>query len=93
MADMGSFCKAYSLSQFRQFGGWKENLASLRPRDGAGDGKTDSKLDDSDFLYLQENYVVTDGIFKDEHLVFDDVTTEWKQFCDSQLGFDKARGV
>jgi hypothetical protein len=27
-------------------------------------------------VYLQENYVVTDGIFKDENVLFDDVTPE-----------------
>jgi len=30
---------------------------------------------------MQENYVVTDGIFKDENIIFDNVTPEWKDFC------------
>ncbi|NMG11729.1 hypothetical protein DP117_34725, partial [Brasilonema sp. UFV-L1] len=41
-----------------------------------------------DFLYLQENYVVTDGIFKDENIIFDNVTPEWKEFCDKTLAFE-----
>jgi len=93
MAEMGRFCKAYLLSQLREFPGWQEKLASLRPSASAESRKTDSdgKLDDSEFFYLQENYIVTDGIFKDEHIVFDDVTEDWKQFCNSKLGFDKAQ--
>ena len=36
------------------------------------------ELDDESILYLQENYIVTDGIFKDENIIFDNVTDEWK---------------
>jgi len=45
-------------------------------------------LTDDDFLYLQENYVVTDGIFKDENIIFDKVTLAWKDFCDNTLLFE-----
>lgn len=45
-------------------------------------------LTDDDFLYLQENYVVTDGIFKDENIIFDKITPQWKEFCQSNLAFE-----
>lgn len=45
-------------------------------------------LTDDYFLYLQENYVVTDGIFKDENIIFDNVTPEWKKFCTHTLLFE-----
>lgn len=45
-------------------------------------------LTDDDFLYLQENYVVTDGIFKDENIIFDNITTEWIDFCKNMLLFE-----
>lgn len=93
MAEMGKFCKAYLVEKLRQFPGWQEKPASLRPTNGEADvriGK-DGSLDGADFLYLQENYTVTDGIFKDEYIVFDNVTAEWKEFCDSQLEFAKAQ--
>ena len=46
------------------------------------------KLTDDAFLYLQENYVVTDGIFIDENIIFDDVTSEWFDFCQNTLEFE-----
>ncbi len=52
------------------------------------DGKeveVDRTLDDDSILYLQENYVVTDGIFKDQNIIFDNVTDEWKEFCHETL--------
>ena len=45
-------------------------------------------LTDDDFLYLQENCVVMDGIFKDENIIFDNVTLAWKDFCDNTLLFE-----
>jgi hypothetical protein len=39
-------------------------------------------------LYVQENFVVTDGVFLDQSIVFDDVTPEWIDFCKNNLKFE-----
>ena len=92
MAEMGKYCKAYYAKDFRAIEGWKENLEALRPETREEDGKEievpRTELADDDILYLQENYIVTDGIFKDEHIIFDDLTDEWKAACQEQLGFE-----
>lgn len=90
MAEMGKYCKAYQLKDLRAFPQWRVDLSALsadesRGRDGEGDR---SALDDDDVLYLQEDLVVTDGIFKDEHVVFSDVSDQWKTFCRETLGFE-----
>jgi hypothetical protein len=92
MAEMGSYCKAYLAKQFRAFDGWKEDTSDLRKETQEEDGKEvevqRDAIDDEDILYLQETYVVTDGIFKDENVVFDDVTDAWKTFCHDELEFE-----
>ena len=92
MPEMGRYCKAYLAKQFREFTGWEENLQNLRvEKKTANDAETEIKrteLHDNDVLYLQENYVVTDDIFKDEHIVFDKVNEEWKTFCQQVLKFE-----
>jgi hypothetical protein len=94
MAEMGRYCKAYPVGRFREFGGWKEDLRSLKkekPQGGAqgeAPAETARVLADEDYLYLQENFVVTDGIFIDENIVFDDVTPGWKDFCVNTLKFE-----
>ena len=92
MAEMGKYCKAYYAKDFRTIDGWEENLENLRPETEEKDGQDvevpRTKLEDEDILYLQENYVVTDGIFKDEHIIFDKVTDVWKEACHSKLGFE-----
>ena len=91
MATMGKYCKAYSLKKLRQFSQWTERAENSRKEKKQIDGKEveiNRKLTDDDFLYLQENYVVTDGIFQDENIIFENVTPEWQKFCKNILLFD-----
>ena len=87
MAEMGSYCKAYQAKDLRAFARWREDGATLRQDAGGAAGSERTELRDDDILYLQENYVVTDGIFKDEHIVFANLSEEWKAFCGGQLQF------
>ncbi|MCC5624716.1 hypothetical protein [Nostoc sp. CHAB 5715] len=91
MATMGKYCKAYSLKKLREFSQWIEYAENTRKENKSVEGKSveiNRELTDDDFLYLQENYVVTDGIFKDENIIFDNVTPEWKEFCHKTLVFE-----
>jgi hypothetical protein len=91
MATMGKYCKAYSLKKLREFSQWTERSENTRKENKEIDGKeveVRRELTDNDFLYLQENYVVTDGIFQDENIIFDNVTPEWKDFCRNTLKFE-----
>jgi hypothetical protein len=91
MAEMGKYCKAYLAKQFREYSGWTENAANVRKEKKEVDGKeteVNRELNDDSILYLQETYTVTDGIFKDENIIFDNVTDEWKEFCHGTLSFE-----
>jgi hypothetical protein len=92
MSTMGQYCKAYHVRQLREFPGWQPDLRNLAPEITTVDGQEIERpreaLTDEDVLFLQESYVVTDGIFLDERIVFDAVTPEWKRFCDTTLAFE-----
>jgi hypothetical protein len=90
MAIMGKYCKTYPLNRLREFKGWTENEEragneSTRTKDGEDAGRRSPN--EEDYLFVQENYVVTDGIFLDENVVFNKVTPEWIDYCHSALGF------
>jgi hypothetical protein len=76
MAKTGNYCKAYLLKDLSQFPQWKKN-ADVQIQE----------FKDEDILYLQENYVVTDGIFLNENIVFNNVTPDWIDFCTNSLNF------
>lgn len=91
MANMGKYCKAYPITRLRELSGWKENAQNARKVRREVEGKeveATRELTDSDFLYLQENYTVTDGIFIDENIIFDQVTPEWIEQCKNDLKFE-----
>lgn len=83
MSRMGKYCKAYMIPSLRKFSGWTEISEGARMENDAP-----RQLTDDDFLYLQENFVVTDGIFIDENVIFDNVTPEWIAFCKDVLKFE-----
>jgi len=90
---MGTYCKAYPITRLREFRGWTENAQNARKVEKQVEGakvEAPRELTDNDFLYLQENYIVTDGIFLDENVIFDQVTPEWLEFCKNSLNFDLA---
>jgi len=43
------------------------------------------ELASDNIIYLQENYVIADSIFLNEHILFDAVIPEWKEFCKSNV--------
>ncbi len=89
--EMGKYCKAYLAKQLREYPHWTEKKENARKEKKEVDGKeveTLLELTDDSILYLQENYVVTADIFKDQNIIFDNVTDEWKEYCHGPLGFE-----
>ncbi|MBD2533806.1 hypothetical protein H6G97_31330 [Nostoc flagelliforme FACHB-838] len=91
MATVGKYCKAYLVQELCQFLNWDTQVDYLKKESQYIDGKEvqyERKLTDEDVVYLQENYVVTDGIFFDDHIVYNNITPEWQAFCKTVLQFD-----
>jgi hypothetical protein len=91
MATMGKYCKAYPLDRLRKFSGWSEKAENARKEMEEEDEEPIERprnLTDESIVYLQENYVVTDGILMDENILFEDVTPEWIEYCHAMLEFE-----
>jgi len=94
MAEMGSYCKAYRAEDLRKFAGWVEKAEPLvvRRRPSSEEEperqNDNSAAEETSYFYLQENFMVTAGIFRDQKIAFDHVTDEWKEFCKNVLKFE-----
>ena len=86
MRVMSKYCKAYPLSRLREFDGWDEHARLLRKKDLVNG--EERELQDSDILFLQEDFTVTSGIFMAEGVVFDCPTRSWTTFCKEVLQFE-----
>jgi uncharacterized protein len=78
-----NYCRAYHLKDLRQFSGWSENRINWKK---TADEK-DAEFADDDVVFLHEDYLVSQSIWSNEDIIFNSVTPEWRDFCDSQLGF------
>ena len=90
MAKVGNYCKAYPVAKLREFGGWRENVQNLSKERKLVEGhevEVNRELTGDSYLYIQEDFTVTEGIFLDENVLFDSVTPEWKEFCEKELNF------
>lgn len=88
MSTLGKYSKAFPLSQLRQYSGWSEqsqNARRIRKEVNEQIEEVVRELFDDDYLYLQENFTVTDGIFLNENVIFSHVTPEWRDFCKNVL--------
>lgn len=88
---MSTYCKAYSLAKLRQYPNWSEKKENARTEIKGENGKQTEiprGLTEKDYLYLHDSLIVTDGIFDDKNIIFNDVTPEWETFCKEVLKFE-----
>lgn len=103
MSKMGRYCKAYPVERLQAFDGWTENYqhghekeersesghgASGNGASGNGASGHGAQPTENDYMFLQENFTVTKGLFLDEDVVFDNVTPQWIDFCKNTLDFE-----
>ena len=88
MPTHGKYSKTYPQHLLRQFPGWSEKAENARRNRKELNGEIVEEareLTDTTYVYVQSDYTVTDGIFIDENIIFDDVTDEWIKFCQEVL--------
>jgi hypothetical protein len=91
MKTMGKYCKAYPLGKLREFREWTENASQARMEKKLVNGEEiegPRELNEDSYLYLQDNFTVTDDIFRDQNIVFDHVSPQWIEFCKNTLNFE-----
>lgn len=65
------YCTAYHVSDLRRSPSFPET----------------EQLADDDVVFLHQDYTVTKSIWAGEDVLFDNVTDEWKEFCNTELRF------
>ena len=88
---MSNYCKAYYLEDLRKFEEWKENPEVKVTEKKTVDGKeteVTKELEDKSIVYVHDSYVVTVGTYVNENVLFENVTPEWKSFCEKDLKFE-----
>ncbi|MPQ96892.1 hypothetical protein GB931_02930 [Modestobacter sp. I12A-02628] len=66
------YCRAYPIGRLRAAPGWRDDAADL---------------DDAAIVFVHDDLTVTRDMWRDEDVLYADVSAEWTSFCAEQLGF------
>jgi ankyrin repeat protein len=83
------YCEAYPLEELSRFPGW---TASANRKDENGEQSSASASSEEAFsedsiAFLHQDYTVTQSMYHGENVLFNQVTPEWKEFCQTKLNF------
>src|SRR4030095_7522909 len=86
-----AYCKAYHLSDLRQFPSWTESKINWKEskREGRKDDGVDPDTEAShdEIVFVHEDLTVTQSMWSAENVIFNQITPEWKEFCENVLNF------
>ena len=71
------YCKAYYLKDLRAYSGWAEKRQENEP-----------ELTDEDVVYLWDDLTVVRSPVLPGGVIFDEVTAQWQDFCQTVLRFE-----
>jgi len=71
------YCKAYYLKNFRQFSDWTEMHE-----------QNEVELTEEDVVYLWDDFTVVRSPVLPGGVIFDEVTPQWQDFCQTALQFE-----
>jgi ankyrin repeat protein len=87
--ELRKYCKAYYLKDLRAFDGWSEshiNWQGNAEQSAAEDSGTRSFSDD-DIVFMHQDLTVTQSMWHNENVIFNQVTPAWEEFCGNILQF------
>jgi len=85
------YCRAYYLRDLRQFSGWTESKVNWK-EDGdnfgvEGEKNKEQLLSDDAIVFIHQDHTVTQSTWRNENVIYAQVTPEWKGFCAETLKF------
>jgi uncharacterized protein len=85
------YCKAYHLRDLRRFSGWAENRINWKAKkeyDAAKDSDNgETVFTDDSIVFVHQDHTVTESMWQNENVIFNDVTDDWRAFCAGDLSF------
>jgi len=83
------YCRAYHLGDLRKFPGWSESRINWKQQKNVGPGQPDTTehLTDTKVVFIHQDLTVTESMWHDENVIFNQTFSEWNEFCRDVLNF------
>jgi hypothetical protein len=84
-----SYCKAYLLKDLRQFTSWSESKINWKDHENGREasGADGEVADDDRVVFIHQDFTVTHSMWRDENVIFNQVSPKWQEFCVNTLKF------
>jgi ankyrin repeat protein len=86
------YCKAYHLGDLRKYPQWHEDRIDRSGgeagNNGNNSGHSDDPLPDDKIVFVHQDLTVTESMWHNENIIFDQVDFAWKEFCANTLKFE-----
>jgi len=79
------YCKAYHLGELRQYPGWTEGQINWKKKANGQGGEID--FAEESVVFIHQDFTVTESMWHNENVIFNQVTSDWEAFCASALDF------
>jgi len=83
------YCKAFYLKDLRQFPGWSESRINWQDAadNNAAEDRQAPGFSDHDVVFLHQDLTVTQSMWHNENVIFQQITPAWEAFCTTVLHF------
>jgi hypothetical protein len=84
-----SYCKAYLIKDLRQFTSWPESKINWKDHEDSQEASGDAGeiADDDRVVFIHQDFTVTHSMWRNENVLFNEVSSEWQEFCVNTLKF------
>lgn len=85
------YCKAYHLQDLRKYPEWSESRINWKKKkddnNGDSNGNTDEPFPDHKVVFIHQDLTVTESVWHNENVIFNQVDSAWGDFCANTLKF------
>ena len=74
------YCKAHHLKDLRAFPAWSEKKENA-------DGEAHEEFANDKVVFIHQDLTVTESVWHNEHVIFNNVDSAWEEFCTNALKF------
>lgn len=81
------YCAAVHIQDLRRYSGWPETPANGKDASTEPTAEEAQEPAGDEIVFLHQDYTVTKSMWPGEDVIFNDVTDQWKTFCNTELRF------
>lgn len=85
--QLSKYCKAHPLGKLREYSGWSESRINWKVAGEKIGEDRQRQLTDEKIVFIHQDFTVTESIWHDENVIFNQVTPAWEEFCADSLKF------